>query len=98
MTQSHPIPYQDVVLTDDDLFLFNEGSHFRLYEKLGSHIVKNRGKEGAYFAVWAPDAEQIFDEECMQWEVRFTTEIGDIDARSTAGYKHPIRFAENPMQ
>ncbi len=59
MSRSHPVPYQNVALTDDDLFLFNEGSHFRLYEKLGSHIVSQKGKKGAYFAVWAPDAEQV---------------------------------------
>jgi len=60
MSRSHTVPYQDVLLTDDDLFLFNEGSHFRLYEKLGAHVISQEGKEGAYFAVWAPDAEQVF--------------------------------------
>src|SRR5439155_18800061 len=39
-------------LTDYDLHLFNEGSHTKLYEKLGAHL---NGK-GAHFAVWAPDA------------------------------------------
>jgi 1,4-alpha-glucan branching enzyme len=47
-------------LTEDDLFLFNEGSHFRLYEKLGAHPLKGRGIEGTNFAVWAPDAKQVF--------------------------------------
>jgi 1,4-alpha-glucan branching enzyme len=47
------------LLTDDDLYLFNEGSHFRLYEKLGAHLVTHGGKQGAYFAVWAPDAEKV---------------------------------------
>ncbi len=47
-------------LTDDDLFLFNEGNHFRLYDKLGSHPMTVDGGEGAYFAVWAPDAEKVF--------------------------------------
>ena len=60
MSQIHPVTYRDVSLTEDDLFLFNEGSHFRLYEKLGSHVVDHRGKEGTYFSVWAPDAEQVF--------------------------------------
>jgi len=48
------------LLTDDDLHLFNEGSHFRLYEKLGSHIVTHDQMKGTHFAVWAPDAEQVF--------------------------------------
>lgn len=60
MSRGHTVPYQDVLLTDDDLFLFNEGSHFRLYEKLGAHVISQEGKKGACFAVWAPDAEQVF--------------------------------------
>lgn len=48
------------LLTEDDLYLFNEGSHFRLYEKLGAHLLNIDGQPGAYFAVWAPDAEQVF--------------------------------------
>jgi 1,4-alpha-glucan branching enzyme len=47
------------LLTDDDLHLFNEGSHFHLYEKLGNHAVECKGKPGVYFAVWAPNAESV---------------------------------------
>jgi 1,4-alpha-glucan branching enzyme len=47
------------LLTDDDLYLFNEGSHLRLYEKLGAHPITVDGKQGTYFAVWAPDAEHV---------------------------------------
>jgi 1,4-alpha-glucan branching enzyme len=46
-------------LTPHDLFLFNEGTHFRLYEKLGAHIVRTQDVEGTYFAVWAPNAERV---------------------------------------
>jgi 1,4-alpha-glucan branching enzyme len=46
-------------LTSDDLYLFNEGSHYRLYEKLGAHILTVDGVEGSYFAVWAPNARQV---------------------------------------
>ncbi len=46
-------------LTDDDLYLFNEGSHFRLYEKLGAHPTTVDGVNGVHFAVWAPDAERV---------------------------------------
>ena len=48
------------LLTEDDLYLFNEGSHFRLYQKLGAHPMTVEGQEGTYFAVWAPDARQVF--------------------------------------
>lgn len=47
------------LLTADDLYLFNEGNHFCLYEKLGAHPVNFSGREGTYFAVWAPDAEKV---------------------------------------
>jgi 1,4-alpha-glucan branching enzyme len=47
------------LLTDDDLYLFNEGSHFRLYKKLGAHPVSRGGLEGTYFAVWAPNARRV---------------------------------------
>jgi 1,4-alpha-glucan branching enzyme len=48
------------LLTDQDLYLFNEGSHFRLHEKLGAHRVTFEGVEGTYFAVWAPDAYGVY--------------------------------------
>ena len=46
-------------LSDDDLFLFNEGSHFALWEKLGAHPGVVEGQAGTSFAVWAPDAEHV---------------------------------------
>jgi 1,4-alpha-glucan branching enzyme len=48
------------LLSADDLYLFNEGSHFRLYRKLGAHPLTVDGTQGTYFAVWAPDAEKVF--------------------------------------
>ncbi|MCW5830206.1 MAG: 1,4-alpha-glucan branching protein GlgB [Deltaproteobacteria bacterium] len=46
-------------LTDHDLYLFNEGTHFRLYEKFGAHPVVQDGIAGVQFAVWAPNAGRI---------------------------------------
>jgi 1,4-alpha-glucan branching enzyme len=46
-------------LTDHDLYLFNEGTHYRLYEKLGAHLGTHGGVAGAWFAVWAPNAERV---------------------------------------
>ena len=48
------------LLSEDDLYLFNEGSHLRLYEKLGSHPVCRDGHDGTYFSVWAPNAQQVY--------------------------------------
>jgi len=47
------------LLSEDDIYLFNEGSHFRLYEKLGAHIITVDGREGTVFGVWAPNAEKV---------------------------------------
>jgi 1,4-alpha-glucan branching enzyme len=57
---TQPVRYDISMLTDDDLFLFNEGSHYRLYEKLGAHPITVDGVGGTYFAVWAPNAKQVF--------------------------------------
>jgi 1,4-alpha-glucan branching enzyme len=47
------------LLTQDDQYLFNEGSHYRLYDKLGAHLLTVGGVQGSYFAVWAPNAAQV---------------------------------------
>jgi 1,4-alpha-glucan branching enzyme len=47
------------LLTADDLYMFNEGTHYRLYHKLGSHPCRLGGVDGANFAVWAPNAEYV---------------------------------------
>jgi 1,4-alpha-glucan branching enzyme len=43
----------------DDIYLFNEGKHCRLYQKLGAHPVEVQGVTGIYFAVWAPNARHV---------------------------------------
>jgi 1,4-alpha-glucan branching enzyme len=47
------------VLTKDDLYLFNEGTHNRLYDKLGAHPRSAAGEDGTNFAVWAPNAQGV---------------------------------------
>ncbi|NUO18303.1 1,4-alpha-glucan branching protein GlgB [bacterium] len=46
-------------ITPHDRYLFNEGSHFRLYQKLGAHLGHQDGRHGVSFAVWAPDARSV---------------------------------------
>lgn len=48
------------LFTDFDIYLFKEGNHFQLYNKLGSHIIEVEGTRGTYFAVWAPNAEKVY--------------------------------------
>ena len=47
------------LFSEFDIDLFKAGKHFRLYEKLGSHIVEVDGVKGTYFAVWAPTAKSV---------------------------------------
>lgn len=47
------------LLSDLDLHLFNEGTHYRLYDHLGSRVITWQGTTGVYFAVWAPSAERV---------------------------------------
>ncbi|MDH5400824.1 MAG: 1,4-alpha-glucan branching protein GlgB, partial [Cyclobacteriaceae bacterium] len=47
------------LISDFDIHLFREGKHFKLYEKLGSHVIEHQGVKGTVFAVWAPDAEAV---------------------------------------
>jgi 1,4-alpha-glucan branching enzyme len=52
-------PVQTTWLSDFDLYLFGEGTHHRIYEKLGAHPVEFDGVAGVYFAVWAPNANEV---------------------------------------
>jgi 1,4-alpha-glucan branching enzyme len=66
------------VLTDFDIHLWSEGSHFRPYEKLGAHPTERDGVAGTHFAVWAPNA-------------RWVSVIGDFNGwRPGAHQLHPV--------
>jgi len=47
------------LLTDQDLYLFNEGSNYRMHEKMGAHLFNHNGEAGAVFSVWAPNARSV---------------------------------------
>ena len=70
------VDHKPTGLTDLDLHLFNEGTHVRLYDKLGAHLEAHGGKEGARFAVWAPNAKKV-------------SVIGDFNG--WAKTKHPLK-------
>jgi 1,4-alpha-glucan branching enzyme len=54
-----PAVVDPAVVTAQDQYLFNEGSHYRAYRKLGAHPGRHEGKTGTWFAVWAPGAAQV---------------------------------------
>jgi 1,4-alpha-glucan branching enzyme len=53
------VDHETSLLSDEDLFLFNEGTHTQLYRKLGAHPYSVEGKAGVMFSVWAPNAEKV---------------------------------------
>jgi len=54
-----PYAFKTPLLTNYDIYLFGEGNHHRIYEKMGAHIVEVEGVSGVYFAVWAPNARNV---------------------------------------
>ena len=57
--EASPVRYDVSLLTAEDFYLFNEGSHYRIYEKMGAHLVESKGTKGAVFSVWAPNARRV---------------------------------------
>ncbi len=47
------------LLSGQDLHLFNEGRHYRAYDKLGAHLTSAGDEQGACFSVWAPNAREV---------------------------------------
>ncbi|MEL4308700.1 1,4-alpha-glucan branching protein GlgB [Joostella sp. CR20] len=47
------------LFTSFDIDLFKAGKHYKLYEKLGAHLIEVDGVKGCYFAVWAPTAKSV---------------------------------------
>ena len=64
------------VLTDLDLYLFGNGTHYEIFNKLGAHPTTVEGVEGVLFAVWAPNARRV-------------SVVGDFN--SWHGLRHPMR-------
>lgn len=47
------------LFSEQDVYLFREGKHYRLYDKFGSHAATVEDQDGTYFAVWAPHAKEV---------------------------------------
>jgi len=76
----HTMSYEVSRLSEMDIYLFKQGTHSKLYNKLGSHAMEHKGKRGIYFAVWAPNAKYV--------SVR-----GDFNDYSTDA--HPLRLRQD---
>lgn len=65
------------VISEFDTYLFSQGTNYKIYEKLGAHLMTIDGVEGALFAVWAPNARRV-------------SVIGDFN--SWDGRRHAMRL------
>ncbi len=71
-----PYSFGPVLGPLDDL-LVSEGTHFRLFDKMGAHPIEHEGCAGVHFAVWAPNATQV-------------SLVGDFN--DWDGARHPMRL------
>jgi 1,4-alpha-glucan branching enzyme len=78
-------------LSDQDLYLFNEGTYARLFETLGAHPTRVDGRDGTHFAVWAPNAHYVaVVGDFNGWDPQRTRMIRlDHEGRWTARLKLP---------
>ena len=51
--------WENVFLSEDDQYLFAQGTHYDIYKKLGAHLSEENGQRGMSFAVWAPHAQCV---------------------------------------
>ena len=58
-SRSKTVIHGSGLITDQDVYLFKEGKHFRLFDKLGAHPGEVGGVPGIHFAVWAPNARSV---------------------------------------
>ena len=90
------------VITPFDQHLFNEGNHFRIYDKMGAHPIQVNGISGVHFAVWAPNAQRVsvvgefnqWDGRIHQMRVLGSSGIWEIfipDIPENIPYKYEIR-------
>ena len=60
MAMADVLNYDDVCISELDAYLFGQGTHYEIYNKMGAHVGVKDGKEGVYFAVWAPAAREVY--------------------------------------
>lgn len=49
-----------VFISDADQYVFGQGTHYEIYKKLGAHFCKKGKTDGVFFAVWAPNAREVY--------------------------------------
>ncbi|HYW97087.1 MAG TPA: 1,4-alpha-glucan branching protein GlgB [Bacteroidales bacterium] len=72
--------YDTLFISDFDIYLFREGNHYSLYDKMGAHRFTAKGVSGVHFAVWAPNASKV-------------SVIGNFNFWDPE--EHPLKFRED---
>ena len=96
------------VLGELDDYLMREGTHRRLWEKLGAHAIEHQGQAGVHFAVWAPNASRVsvvgdfngWDGRRNVMRTRAGAGVWEIfipDLAEGAVYKYEIRAADGTL-
>jgi 1,4-alpha-glucan branching enzyme len=80
LTAAAPVGRRPGVISDHDIFLFREGTHYRLHEKLGAHVIETDRGRAVHFAVWAPNAEAV-------------AVVGDFNGWDAA--RHPLHVRQD---
>lgn len=107
-TVTDPYSFWPILGPMDDYFI-REGSHLRLFDKMGAHPIKHQGVDGFHFAVWAPNARRVsvvgdfndWDGRRHVMRLRRDTGIWEIfapDVRSGATYKFEIVGPHGDLQ
>jgi 1,4-alpha-glucan branching enzyme len=107
-TVADPYSFGPVLGPMDDYYI-REGSHLRLFDKLGAHPVKHEGADGFHFAVWAPNAQRVsvvgdfnaWDGRRHVMRLRLDTGIWEIflpDIVAGTAYKYEIVGQDGTLQ
>jgi 1,4-alpha-glucan branching enzyme len=96
------------VLGEMDEYLLGEGTHRRMWQVLGAHLISHEGVQGVHFAVWAPNAQRvsvvgdfnIWDGRRNPMRRRGATGVWEIfipGLKEGSGYKYEIRTADGAI-
>lgn len=96
------------VISEADKYVFGKGCHYEIYNKLGAHIMEIDGVKGVYFAVWAPNANNVsvigdfnaWDKEINEMQLLGTSGIWEAfvpEAKKWDKYKYAIETKDGAI-
>ncbi len=93
--KNFPNQLDPVFITELDRYLFGEGRHYKIYEKMGAHPATLNGKKGMHFAVWAPHAKAVSIVcDRNQWDVKANYMLPLEDSGIYEGFIEGMGYGE----